>query len=263
MNTFVEAIEKRSKEINSRLILALDLSTEMTQDKETWSDKKRKLTQQAVKILEETGSELAGVKFNHQMVLPLGIFSKEFGEVLDAANENGHLPKIMDCKANDVGHTNTWIANHYFDVGFDAIIANPLVGYEGGIDKIEDVVKKRDKALILLCVMSHPGSNFTFTREVLEQKKPVLTYQLIAQNAASWGASGLIVGGTYPELVQKIRNLIPPDMLIISPGLGAQGGKGKGLRKAGTDYFIVGRSIFESKTPLESAIHYRILSVEK
>ncbi|MFW9913980.1 MAG: orotidine 5'-phosphate decarboxylase [Candidatus Thorarchaeota archaeon] len=258
--SFKEELLQRSEDANSCLILALDVTTQMSNHSKRWKEKRRSLTRQAIRVIEETAPELAALKFNHQLVLPLGIFSEEMAQIMDAADE---LPKIMDCKANDVGHTNRWIAQHYFDAGFDALIANPLVGFRGGIEEISHVAKERERGLILLCVMSHPGAKFSFTREFVDKSGPVPAYQLIARNATQWGAHGLIVGGTYPELVQQVRSLIPRDMLIISPGLGAQGGNGTGLRTAGTDYFIVGRSIFDAENPYKAAKKYRNLSIEQ
>ncbi|MHA2270562.1 MAG: orotidine 5'-phosphate decarboxylase [Candidatus Hodarchaeales archaeon] len=258
--SFKEKLVQKSEKANSRLILALDVTTQMSTRSNRWKEKRKSLVHQAIRVIEATTPELAALKFNHQLVLPLGIFSEEMAQIMDAAAD---LPKIMDCKANDVGHTNRWIAQHYFDAGFDALIANPLVGFRGGIEEISHVAKERERGLILLCVMSHPGARFSFTRDFADENGSIPAYQLIARNAAQWGAHGLIVGGTYPELVQQVRSLIPREMLIISPGLGAQGGSGIGLRNAGTDYFIVGRSIFDAEKPHEAAKKFRNLSIEQ
>jgi len=260
-NSLKDVLLRKSEDTNSRLILALDVSIPMGKNPKRWKEKKRKLMKTAVNILEATTCELVAVKFNHQLVLPLGIFSDEMAQIMETADQSGQLPKIMDCKANDVGHTNSWIANHYYDVGFDALIANPLVGFKGGIEEISKVAKARTRGLILLCVMSHPGAKFCFTRDLVNDDRSVPAFEMIAQKAQDWGAHGLIVGGTYPELVHRVRTLIPSDMLIISPGLGAQGGSGEGLRKSGTDYFIVGRSIFEADKPTKAACEFRKLSI--
>jgi orotidine-5'-phosphate decarboxylase len=39
----------------------------------------------------------------------------------------------------------------------------------------------------------------------------------------------------------------------LTPGIGAQGGKVRDAIKAGADYVIVGRSIYESENPREVA----------
>jgi orotidine-5'-phosphate decarboxylase len=39
------------------------------------------------------------------------------------------------------------------------------------------------------------------------------------------------------------------NLAIISPGVGAQGGSAADAIRAGADHIIVGRSIYQSKTP--------------
>jgi orotidine-5'-phosphate decarboxylase len=56
----------------------------------------------------------------------------------------------MDCKVNDIGSTNQVIAE-YYTAGFDALIANPFVGWEEGLELIFD-----DSELVL-------GSFFSLT----------------------------------------------------------------------------------------------------
>ena len=51
-------------------------------------------------------------------------------------------------------------------------------------------------------------------------------YQSVALRANDWniaGNIGLVVGATYPEELKQIRKICP-DMPILIPGIGAQGG---------------------------------------
>ncbi len=52
------------------------------------------------------------------------------------------LLAIMDAKVNDIGNTNQIIADYYFAAGFDAIIANPFVGWEEGLKPLFETSKK-------------------------------------------------------------------------------------------------------------------------
>ena len=52
-------------------------------------------------------------------------------------------------------------------------------------------------------------------------------YQVVALKAKSWNESnnlGLVVGATYPEEAREIRDICP-EMPILMPGIGAQGGE--------------------------------------
>jgi len=51
-------------------------------------------------------------------------------------------------------------------------------------------------------------------------------YEAVAQKAKEWdihGNIGLVVGATYPEELKKVRSICP-DMPLLIPGIGAQGG---------------------------------------
>ena len=58
---------------------------------------------------------------------------------------------------------------------------------------------------------------------------------------------------TRPERVKKIRKIIGDKLTIISPGVGAQGGRASDVIAAGADWVIVGRSIYKAKFPKEAA----------
>ena len=90
--------------------------------------------------------------------------------------------------------------------------------------------------------MSHPGGK-EFTAPVADR---------IAQMAREVGARGIVAPATRPERVAALRRIIG-DLEIISPGVGAQGGKASDALRAGADYVIVGRSIYNAPDPREAA----------
>jgi len=90
--------------------------------------------------------------------------------------------------------------------------------------------------------MSHPGA---------EQFMAPLAEDL-AQLAVNVNAAGVVAPATRPERIKLIRSIIG-NRMIISPGVGAQGGSALQAIRAGADYLIVGRSIFEADDPEESA----------
>jgi orotidine-5'-phosphate decarboxylase len=71
--------------------------------------------------------------------------------------------------------------------------------------------------------------------------------------AIEWRADGLVVGATHPEIIRRVRALVGPSMEIYSPGVGAQGGDAKRALQAGSTYLIVGRTIYASRSPRDSA----------
>jgi len=255
MSNFRTMMETSSSSKKSRVVLALDLSARLPQPVREKS--RSELLEKALSILKRTSPHLAALKINHQLLLPLGLYDS-MQDILKEAKSHS-LPIIMDCKANDVEHTNRWIARHYFDAGFDAIIANPFVGWEGGIEPIMSEAREQGKGVILLVYMSHPGAVEGYGQEVLtaQSKKPKPQYLLFAVKAVEWGADGVVAGATYPEKIREISQITEGKVPIYSPGVGAQGGDIKEALKAGCKYAIVGRAIFESEDPGKSALEMK------
>jgi orotidine-5'-phosphate decarboxylase len=151
------------------------------------------------------------------------------------AHEKGLLT-IMDCKVNDIGSTNQIIAEYYYAAGFDALIANPFVGWEEGLKPVFEVAKKLQRGVVLLVYMSHTPQ-----------------YVLFARKALKWGADGVVVGATYPEKIREVREVVGGKIPVYSPGVGVQGGEIESALRAGASYLIVGRAITLSENPAESA----------
>ncbi len=78
-------------------------------------------------------------------------------KLVEQIREEGMLA-IMDAKVNDIGNTNQIIADYYYAAGFDAIIANPFVGWDEGLKPLFETSKKQNKGVILLTYMSHKGA---------------------------------------------------------------------------------------------------------
>ena len=239
----------------SRLIVGLDFTVAFAGLSEAEREKERsRVEQKAIQTIRETSDYTVAYKFNRQLVLPLGLFDS-ISRIIDVIHDTG-LTAIMDCKINDVGHTNTQIAQYYFDAGFDALIANPFVGWEGGLDSVFKLAENRNRGVILLCYMSHPAADEGYGLSIQLDKKgkhPSPMYEIFAQRALKWGADGVIVGATFPDRIKEIRKLLRDDIPIISPGVGAQGGSARDAIQSGASYVIAARSIVDSPNPSTAA----------
>ena len=129
------------------------------------------------------------------------------------------IPTIGDAKRGDIGNTARAYAKSLFEMfGFDAATVNPLLGY----DSLEPFIEYRDRGVFILCRTSNPGS--ADLQDKLLDSGPL--YELIAELARDWnkyGNIGLVVGATYAEEISRVR-AICPDMPLLIPGVGAQGG---------------------------------------
>jgi len=236
-------MEKAANRKCSNLILALDLPP----------NKPRILLSKARQILKSVHPHVAGVKFNRHLILPLGL-SSALKDLVKEAKDLG-LPTIMDCKINDIGNTNRIIAEYYFKTGFDAVIANPFVGWEDGLEPVFKTAKQKDRGVILLVYMSHDGAWEGYGQRAIPQgrTKPAFQYRIFAEKALKWDADGVVVGATYPEKIREVHSILRAEVPIYSPGVGAQGADAGIAIGKGTKYIIVGRAITQAKNPSQAA----------
>lgn len=242
--SFKAKMEEIASSKGSRLILALDLPFENPLNRQ-------KLISKAQNILEAVSPYVCAVKINHHLVLPLGTFDG-VKDIVHKIHEKG-LVVIMDAKVNDIGSTNKVISEYYYEAGFDALIANPFVGWEDGLKPIFEVSRRLDRGVILLVYMSHRGASEGYGQTVLDSGKSVAQYVAFARKALKWGADGVVVGATYPEKIREIKEILKDEVPIYSPGVGAQGGNADIAIKAGASYLIVGREITMAEDPAQAA----------
>jgi uridine monophosphate synthetase len=84
--------------------------------------------------------------------------------------------------------------------------------------------KYQDRGAFMLCKTSNPGSNEILALDLASGQK---VYEEIAKLARTWspeGGLGLVVGATDPIALAKVRAAAGPDVWILAPGVGAQGG---------------------------------------
>jgi orotidine-5'-phosphate decarboxylase len=244
--SFKAKMEKTAKKKESSIVLALDFPFHNPENRE-------KLLAKARNVLEAVHSYVCAVKINHHLVLPLGTFDG-VQQLVTQIHAKGLLA-IMDCKVNDIGATNQVIAEYYYAAGFDALIANPFIGWEEGLKPIFDIARKRQRGVILLVYMSHKGANEGYSQKIYSEETNAKTMQYIsfAKKALKWNADGVVVGATYPEKIRETHEILRENVPIYSPGIGVQGGAAETALKAGARYLIVGRDITLAQNPGEIA----------
>lgn len=249
---FRTRIEEIARKHKSNVVLALDFPFEDPRNRNA-------LFEKSENVLDAASPYLCAVKFNNHLVLPLGVFDG-VQNLIAKAHDLG-LPTIMDCKINDIGTTNQVIAEYYYAAGFDALIANPFIGWEEGMQPIFEVAKKRDRGVILLVYMSHKGASQGYGQTVTDPRTgdKIPQYMLFARTALKLKADGAVVGATYPEKIKQVHEMLCNEVPIYSPGIGVQGGDKQSAIKAGTRYAIVGRAITESSDPAEAAREFSLL----
>ena len=202
---------------NSRLILALD-ETDKTK---------------ALAVAEAVKDIVDAIKINYPIVLSCG------PEIISEIAKN--VPVICDFKVADIPNTNRLIVEQAVRYGASGVIVHGFVGH----DSVEACVKAAQGAdldVFVVTEMSHPGGT-EFTAKIANE---------LVKLAQESGARGIIAPATRPERLGEIRKLAN-NMVILTPGVGAQGGSAADAISAGADYIIVGRSIYNADDPHAAA----------
>lgn len=158
------------------------------------------------------------IKPNAQFITyPLSF--EDLREIVEAIHE-GDCLALLDAKLSDIGSTNEAGLHWIDEIGFDAVTFSPFPGFENGSDAVYRWARERGKGIFALCRMSNPGGHDYQSKTV--DGEPL--YMRLARDAFEQGSNGFVVGCTVPSELEEIRGVIGEERLILSPGLGPQGG---------------------------------------
>ena len=198
---------------------------------------------------------LCGIKLNFHLLIPLG--ADNIANINKTAHECG-LQCIADIKLNDIPNTNTITANRLWELGFDAVIANPIMG-PGSLKNLTKLAHDAGNGVISLCHMSAPEALVSY--ELQLHSKNRYMYQLFLDWALASGVDGIVVGATFPDVVRYCSIQASGRLNIFSPGVGTQGGDVSKTISSGADYLIVGRTILGAHDPINMASQLQTLSI--
>jgi len=236
VSTFAEKLNRRVLAVDSLTCIGLDPDLgRLFPDGEPAST--RAAADEVVRfnatIIEATAPYASAYKPNLAFYLPMG--AEGIRALLETrALIPNDIPVILDAKASDMGNTAERYAEAYLDRwGFDAVTVTAYLGEEG----LMPFLRRAGKGVIVVAKTSNSGSaDFQDLR--LESTGRPLSDQ-VAVRAVEWDAQypadvGLVVGATYPEHLERIRGLAP-NLPILLPGVGAQGGDVAASVRAGCD----------------------------
>jgi orotidine-5'-phosphate decarboxylase len=244
MTTFKTRLSQISKS-NGKVILANDYDSSV-----------KNLQNKTIQNIKKLNPYLCGIKLNFHLLLPLS--AKEIIKINKTAHDYG-LQTIADIKLNDIGNTNRVTTENLWNLGFDAVIANPIMG----LDSLKNLVKsshKEQKGVITLCHMSAPEAKLSYDMEINMGKKQQL-YQLFLNWALTAKVDGIVVGATFPKIIQYCSKQAGKNLSIFSPGVGTQGGNASEVISSGTNYLIVGRTILNAKNSVAVAKELHLQSI--
>jgi len=231
---FVEKLLQASRTQNSLLCVGLDPEPSRFPPRFRGEDKELHTIHFCKAMIEATAPYACAFKPNiafFEVLGPNGMHVLQ--EVIRAVPPN--LPVILDAKRGDIGNTARAYAETLFDIyQSDAVTVSPYLGH----DSLAPFLEYKDKGIFVLCRTSNPGArDIQDLRVQTSEGNERPLYEVVAQRVQSWngaGNCGLVVGATYPQELHDIRALCP-DMPILIPGVGTQGGDLEASVRAGVD----------------------------
>ena len=200
--------------MESRIVASLDLTDEKS----------------LIKIASLMGENVFAIKINWPTVLSLG------------KTIIGRLSKfskvICDFKLADIPNTHRLIMEQIADQNPWAVIAHAFVGK----DSLSELVSSGTR-IISVVSMSNEGSN----RHLNPRWKELM------EDALESGVYGIVAPGNNYGLLRQISSR-KGNMKVFSPGIGAQGGSYIESIENGSDYVIVGRTIYSDEDPLSKVL---------
>jgi len=218
---FVDKLLNASRKSKSWLCIGLDPDPELIPPID--------VSQFNKDIIEATSDLVCAYKPNLAFYEALGT---EGFTILEKTIRNvpNDVPVIADAKRGDIGNTARAYARALFSIlGFDAATVNPYLGF----DSIEPFITYHDKGVFIVCRTSNRGA--ADFQDLSTDGVPL--YEAVAQKAQEWntyGNVGLVVGATYPEGLKKVRSICP-EMPLLIPGIGVQGGDLSSAVRYGVD----------------------------
>lgn len=251
--TYSELLQQRIKTSGSALCVGLDPRPDR-------HESLAEIESFCEEVIEETAEFAAVFKPNIAYFEALGVAGYEMIDRLIGRMKNTGVPIVLDAKRGDIGTTQEHYAKGYFEGwDVDAVTLSPYMGF----DSVEPFLQYPGKGVYLLGVTSNAGAADLETHDLADGRK---VFELVgdmtrrdAETPAGKGSIGLVLGLTNAsdEVLERT-----PDVPLLIPGLGAQGGDLealKGANRSAPSVINVSRGILyagENQTYSELARNY-------
>jgi orotidine-5'-phosphate decarboxylase len=235
--TFAQRLHTRILERDTRLCLGLDPRPEMHPSTLGALHDSRGVAlaveQHCLEVLSACEPMIAAVKPNLAYFEALGSAGLEVLEAICAAARGLDLPIILDAKRGDFpesakAYARAWLTDTHAG---DSLTVNPFLGFET-LTPFLSAANANGGAIFALVKTSNPGS-----ADLQDLVTPEGTVsEIIAQHlegltGGEYSAVGAVVGATHTAQLAGFRALMP-HVLLLLPGLGAQGAQAKDLAPA-------------------------------
>jgi orotidine-5'-phosphate decarboxylase len=150
---------------------------------------------------------------------------------------------LADLKLGDVSHINEYVIRRIHELGINGIIMHSVAGKDNLTGPVR-VARELGVDVYLLVSMSSGGELYDTNLE----------YNV--ELGVELGVSGFVVPATKPNVIRRVRSMVGGGYQLLSPGVGAQGGKPGCAIANGADFEIVGRAILTSPDPRRTTLDF-------
>ncbi len=209
--TYAETLQKRIAATGSGLCVGIDPRPDL-------HDSPAAIQKFCEQVIDETAEYAAVFKPNIAYFEALGVVGYQMMETLIGRMKDTGVPIVLDAKRGDIGTTQEHYAMGYFgNWDVDAVTLSPYMGF----DSVEPFLKYPGKGVYLLGVTSNAGAADLELHDLATGRKVFELVGDMAGRATEAGSIGLVLGLTNAsaEVLERL-----PDVPLLIPGLGAQGG---------------------------------------
>ena len=202
---------------------------------------------QAEKLVEQLGDTVGFYKIGYQLLFAGGL---EFARELKAANKK----VFLDMKLLDIDNTIASAVENIVKLGVDMLTVH---AYPKAMRAAVEAAKGSDLCLLGVTVLTSMDDADLKAAGYSDDAKTLVLKR--AKDARLAGMGGIVASAAE---AQALRNVIGPDMALVTPGIRPKGAdKGDQKRvmspkeaiQAGASHLVVARPIVKADNPLQAA----------
>ncbi len=202
---------------------------------------------QAEKLVEQLGDTVGFYKIGYQLLFAGGL---EFARRLKAANKK----VFLDMKLLDIDNTIASAVENIVKLGVDMLTVH---AYPKAMRAAVEAAKGSDLCLLGVTVLTSMDDADLKAAGYSDDAKTLVLKR--AKDARLAGMGGIVASAAE---AQALRNVIGPDMALVTPGIRPKGAdKGDQKRvmspkeaiQAGASHLVVARPIVKADNPLQAA----------
>jgi len=138
------------------------------------------------------------------------------------------IPRLADCKRSEMGESVKMVKMEIFDwLNFNCVMVTPWFGF----DTVKDYLGDDSQGV---CVYVHDSNPSAPELQALKLENGQFLYEYLCERIVTkWNVNKNIfieVGATYPDALRNSRKIVGEEMVILTAGVGKQGGKVEDLK---------------------------------